>query len=801
MSYSRRQLYALGEPLGESATRRKADGGLILGGGGSAPSQQTVSSSELPSWAIPYEQNLLQQGQAQTDKGYQAYGGNRIAGFSPLQLQAQQQAAGMQTAPQLDTASQLAQSAGLNAQNIGQNYDPMGAYSQNWSGRKAGQYMNPFVQASLNPQIAMMQQQQGQQANQMAGQATQAGAFGGSRFGLAQAQQNLNNQIAQQNLVGNAYNTAYNNAQQQFNADQARQLQAQGMNIGQQQFGANLGMQGAGMGLNAANALTNIGQNQYTQNMGINALQNQYGGQQQALQQQGLTQSYQDFLNQQNFPYQQMSYMSNMIRGLPLGTTQNSQVYQGTGAMLGSLGGLGIGAAGLANAYNTATGAGKKEGGEIKSYASGGNVASIVHTLSDQQLQQAKQEAQARGDGEEFQAILAEESMRASERGGMAGAYNQVPYSQQINAANGGIIALAGGGEPTQEEIEAAKKPAFTTAKAWRSQEANEASKKPGRSLSDFLIPKEYPVEKPIPTAPYDPATATRRADFEEPTLTAPASKVNTGQTQPVLPASISAAVPDTSFEDVYQKHLDQTSKLNEEDKKLYADMVKKHTDRIDEMHSRGLNDALTKYGFMLASAASKPGATFFKAAGEAAPAITESLDQNQRLINAEQDNLEKMQMDQARFNSSLKRSDMQAALGHAQALSQDKKAQQQIELQKEGLRIQAMQAARPTSQLQYAYETLKNNPNAAPLLKKAGEISGNAFRTDAFTNAKLAEQIQKTEADYRKFEMLAETPAKARMMAAKKKELSDLYSLMGGQGGGEQFPGFKMVSVQPGAQ
>jgi hypothetical protein len=800
MSYSRRQLYALGEPLGESATCRKADGGLILGGGGSAPSQQTVSSSELPSWAIPYEQNLLQQGQAQTAKGYQAYvqtgangqpildsSGNtipisRIAGFSPLQLQAQQQAAGMQTAPQLDTASQLAQSAGLNAQNIGQNYDPMGAYSQNWSGRQAGQYMNPFVQASLNPQIAMMQQQQGQQANQMAGQATQAGAFGGSRFGLAQAQQNLNNQIAQQNLVGNAYNTAYNNAQQQFNADQARQLQAQGMNIGQQQFGANLGMQGAGMGLNAANALTNIGQNQYTQNMGINALQNQYGGQQQALQQQGLTQSYQDFLNQQNFPYQQMSYMSNMIRGLPLGTTQNSQVYQGTGAMLGSLAGLGIGGAGLANAYNTATGS--KEGGEIKSYASGGNVASIVHTLSDQQLQQAKQEAQARGDGEELQAILAEESMRASERGGMAGAYNQIPYSQQVNAANGGIIALAVGGEPTQEEIEAAKKPANIYAKAWRSKEANEASKKPGRSFSDFLLPKEYAIEKPLPDVPYDPATATRRAAYEDPTATA--SKVNTGQAQPVLPASIRAAVPDTSFEDVYQKHLDQTSKLNEEDKKLYADMVKKHTDRIDEMHARGLNDALTKYGFMLASAASKPGATFFKAAGEAAPAITESLDQNQRLINAEQDNLEKMQMDQARFNSSIKRSDMQAALGHAQALSQDKKAQQQIELQKEALRIQAVQAARPTSPLQYAYETLKNNPNAASLLERAGEISGNAFRADAAMKAKLADERLK-------IAMLPESPTKARMIKAIDDELSTL--------GGGQFSGFKMLSSQPGAK
>ena len=51
MSYSRRQLYALGEPLGDSATYRKADGGLILGdggggGGGSAPANTTSTSTQ-----------------------------------------------------------------------------------------------------------------------------------------------------------------------------------------------------------------------------------------------------------------------------------------------------------------------------------------------------------------------------------------------------------------------------------------------------------------------------------------------------------------------------------------------------------------------------------------------------------------------------------------------------------------------------------------------------------------------------------------------------------------------------------
>ena len=97
MSYSRRQLYALGEPLGDNASYRKADGGLILGdggggGGGSAPANTTsaqTTTQDLPEWAKPYAQDVLSKGKALTDisqNPYQPYGGQRIAEFSPLQL-------------------------------------------------------------------------------------------------------------------------------------------------------------------------------------------------------------------------------------------------------------------------------------------------------------------------------------------------------------------------------------------------------------------------------------------------------------------------------------------------------------------------------------------------------------------------------------------------------------------------------------------------------------------------------------------------------------------------------------------
>jgi len=123
-SYSRRELYAFGEPLGDSATYRKA-GGLVLGdgggGGGSAPApDKTTQVSELPDWARPYAKDTLAKGAALTDinqNPYQTYGANRIAGFSPMQQQSFQGAANMQPSQQLGTGSDLATAAGLGALN------------------------------------------------------------------------------------------------------------------------------------------------------------------------------------------------------------------------------------------------------------------------------------------------------------------------------------------------------------------------------------------------------------------------------------------------------------------------------------------------------------------------------------------------------------------------------------------------------------------------------------------------------------------------------------------------------------
>jgi hypothetical protein len=104
--------------------------------------------------------------------------------------------------------------------------------------------------------------------------------------------------------------------------------------------------------------------------MGINTLQNQYGGQQQALQQQGLSQAYQDFQNQQNYPYKQLGFMSDLIRGLPLGQQSTKAVYEPGPSTAQNIASLGLGAYGIGQMF-------KAEGGSVKSMAGGGLGGSV----------------------------------------------------------------------------------------------------------------------------------------------------------------------------------------------------------------------------------------------------------------------------------------------------------------------------------------------------------------------------------------------------------------------------------------
>ena len=78
-------------------------------GGGSpppTPSSQTVTQTSIPEYAQPYVERMLGKAEAFASAPYQAYGGERIAGFTPMQEQAQQAAGNLPPSQQLGMGSQ-----------------------------------------------------------------------------------------------------------------------------------------------------------------------------------------------------------------------------------------------------------------------------------------------------------------------------------------------------------------------------------------------------------------------------------------------------------------------------------------------------------------------------------------------------------------------------------------------------------------------------------------------------------------------------------------------------------------------
>jgi hypothetical protein len=462
-----RQLALLDTPAGDLRAFKKEGGKIRLYDMGGSPStpEKTTQVVELPDWAKGYAKDTLAKGSALTDiskNPYQQYGGERIAGFQPLQQRTFETAEQMQPSQQVGLGSSIAGAAGLGA--LGTNYQGGRFYGGQFNDQAAQDYMDPYAKNVVDYQKAQaLRDFQIAQPMRQA-QAVQQGAFGGSRSAIidAEAQRSLNSQL--QGIEATGRQAAFQNAQQQFERDQARRLQAQGMGEQSRQYGAGLGMQGLQTGLQAAGQLGQLGQNEYGQRMGITQLQSQLGTQQQEQAQRPLDMAYQDFLNQQNYPYKQLGFMSDMIRGLPLGQQSTQSVYEGSGNAMSQLAGIGMGAYGLSRMGAFGSDSKKAEGG-LTGYAVGGvtsdqNVESIIGDLSDQQLQQAKEAALNRRDVEQAQMIDAEMAERASIRGGLGGAFNQLPLEQQetMMAANGGIVAFAPGGTTYLDEAEEARR-------------------------------------------------------------------------------------------------------------------------------------------------------------------------------------------------------------------------------------------------------------------------------------------------------------------------------------------------------
>ena len=290
----------------------------------------------------------------------------------------------LQTPGQFADATSLAGASGLGSLGLaGQAAGAGQQFAQQAQNPMAMQgYMSPYMQNVVDYQKSQALRDYGIGQGVRKSQAVGQGAFGGNRQALmeAEAQRSLSNQL--QGITATGSQKAFEDAQRQ------------------QQFGAQLGLQGIQAGLQgmgqagqAAGTLGQLGGQQFGIQKDIIGMKSQMGAQQQALEQQKINQAIQDWANTQQYPLMQLGVMSNMLRGLPMQSTNTQSYVAAPNALtqgIGTVGALG---------YLGKTFQGGKEGGlpsefkpttGIKSYRRGGisdNVEGILYDMSPDELQ------------------------------------------------------------------------------------------------------------------------------------------------------------------------------------------------------------------------------------------------------------------------------------------------------------------------------------------------------------------------------------------------------------------------------
>lgn len=387
-------------------------------GGAPKNTTQTVTQSDIPSYAKPYYLDMLNDAQALKNQEYSPYGGQRVAGFNSAQQQTQQDVLNLQTPQEFSNASSLASAAGLGTLAATNSYAPSNfgtsmvngsniraqtnnaygvATPQNFDSAAAQQYMSPYIQNVINNQqsAALRAAQQSQLAGDLG--AARQGTYGGARQLLATTERENNLQSQMNGITANGLQSAYTNAQSQFNTDRsagmdanntnlqallntqnqnttnnleaqrlnaANRLQAQTTNaentLNAQRYtddarlnAAKLGLSGYGQAADIANTLSGIGTAGQNANLAVLQAQANVGNVQQGLEQQVLDTQYKDFLQQRDYPMELLQNYNSILHGSVFAPSSTQTTYAPSGNTASNVLGTGLQALSL---YNMAKG-------------------------------------------------------------------------------------------------------------------------------------------------------------------------------------------------------------------------------------------------------------------------------------------------------------------------------------------------------------------------------------------------------------------------------------------------------------
>lgn len=326
----------------------------------SAYTQSSVTQTNLPEYARPYYERLMERTEAESNQPYVTYPDARLAGFSDTQNQAIEGVKNLQPA-NLDPSKGMISGFDYNSgyQFGGDAYNPIfdtGSVQTGdpqfqsgiWNPIAASGYMNPYIGNVLSDQVGRMNQQFDRDQAARNAKAVQAGAFGGSRQGIAEevAREAKNRGVSE--IINKGLSDAYTTGAEIFQSDANRRLQAAGMTQQAQQQQEAL-RQGIGaLNLQGATGLASI--EQLGKGLDLQDLQAMLnvGGMERDLEQAGLDVGYSDFINQRDAERQNLAFLSGILRGIPVSPQSEVTMYTAQPNSSANLLGAGIAGLGLA---------------------------------------------------------------------------------------------------------------------------------------------------------------------------------------------------------------------------------------------------------------------------------------------------------------------------------------------------------------------------------------------------------------------------------------------------------------------
>jgi hypothetical protein len=279
-----------------------------------APTEQTVVQSNLPKYVQPYFERLLQRAESESKRDYETYQGQRRADDTQELLDARQKVRDISEAglPGLDSAMDAASSGIARAQ---KSFD----FSPEMF-TDAGvmeRYMSPYMQNVVDVQKERARLDARKEDARRQAAAIKAGAFGGSRAALMQsaADEALARNLAEIQATGQQ--KAFEQAQAMFGQDRAAKEAAE-----------KLGLSAAESATTQANQLANLQVAAQQGDIEAARLLEQVGKDIQAGKQADLDLAYEDFVRQRDFPKEQLTYLSSILRGVPVQPSTETTKFQ-----------------------------------------------------------------------------------------------------------------------------------------------------------------------------------------------------------------------------------------------------------------------------------------------------------------------------------------------------------------------------------------------------------------------------------------------------------------------------------------